>query len=60
MLVARYATVDAVASDAAYVQRLRQLVRHFPHDVDAQVLLAEALLIPVSWDYFHPDGSLKV
>lgn len=60
-LGARYApdpeTADRAALDRAYAEAMREVHRAYPDDVDAAVLLAEAIMDTMPWDYWAPDGS---
>jgi tetratricopeptide (TPR) repeat protein len=42
---------------ARYVNAMRKLAEVYPDDLDAQVLLAEALMIPVRWKWYGKDGK---
>lgn len=50
----------ADSADSAYVAAMERVVGQFPGDADAKALLAEAMMMPISWDYFESDGSPKV
>ncbi|HBY62781.1 MAG TPA: hypothetical protein DEH78_23405, partial [Solibacterales bacterium] len=41
----------------AYIAALRQLAARYPDDLDAATLLAEAIMIPVRWRWWTPDGK---
>lgn len=40
-----------------YVLAMRDLAARMPDDPDAQTLYAEALMIPVRWKWYSPDGK---
>jgi tetratricopeptide (TPR) repeat protein len=42
---------------ASYIQATRALAQRFPDDMDALTLLAEALMIPVRWRWWTPEGK---
>ncbi len=44
------------SAPAKYVQAMQALAAKYPDDPDAQTLLAEALLLPVRWRWYGPDG----
>jgi hypothetical protein len=50
---------DRSALDRAYAAAMRELVRQYPDDLDAQTLLAEALMDTMPWDYWLKDRSPK-
>jgi tetratricopeptide (TPR) repeat protein len=39
-----------------YIEAMRALAGRWPDDLDAQVLLADSLMIPVRWKWYSPDG----
>ncbi len=41
---------------AAYAAAARRLANRYPDDLDAQALLAEALMVPTRWRWWSPDG----
>jgi tetratricopeptide (TPR) repeat protein len=45
--------------DRAYADAMREVAREYPDDLDAQVLLAEALMNTMPWDYWLGDRSPK-
>lgn len=60
-LSARYAappaSADRSALDRAYANRMRELVRQYPDDLEAATLFAEALMDLTPWDYWTRDGK---
>lgn len=42
--------------DSAYADAMRDVVRRFPHDLDAGTLLGEALMVLRPWDHWTRDG----
>jgi len=54
--VAARARCGAKGSDAAYIAAMRRSTIAHPDDLDAQTLLAEALMIPVRWRWFDARG----
>jgi len=61
-MAARYSAelpADRAGLDRAYATALRGLVKQFPDDLDAQTLLAEALMDLMPWDYWAKDRSPK-
>lgn len=50
---------DRSALDQAYAAAMRKVVNQFPDDLDAQTLLAEALMDTMPWDYWTRDRSPK-
>ncbi|MGH8516394.1 MAG: hypothetical protein ACREUE_02935, partial [Panacagrimonas sp.] len=60
-LAQRYAAVPARADrhalDQSYAQAMRDLVARHPHDVDARVLLAEALMDLHPWNFHDRAGA---
>lgn len=51
------ARADRAALDQAYAQAMRDVVARHPHDVDARVLLAEALMDLHPWDFHDRTGE---
>ena len=52
-------TEDHSALDKAYAAGMRELVKQFPDDLDAQAMFAEALMDTMPWDYWAKDRSPK-
>jgi tetratricopeptide (TPR) repeat protein len=50
---------DRVTLDRAYAQAMQEVARENPDDLDAHVLLAEALMNTMPWDYWLGDRSPK-
>jgi tetratricopeptide (TPR) repeat protein len=50
---------DRLALDKAYAEAMREVVKRYPDDLDAQTLLAEALMDTMPWDYWASDRSPK-
>ncbi|HWQ90289.1 MAG TPA: hypothetical protein VN673_01365 [Clostridia bacterium] len=50
---------DRSALDKAYAVAMRKVAASYPDDLDAQTLLAEALMDTMPWDYWHKDRSPK-
>jgi hypothetical protein len=50
---------DRSALDKAYAAAMRELVKEYPDDLDAQTLFAEALMDTMPWDYWLKDRSPK-
>ncbi|HYG36913.1 MAG TPA: hypothetical protein VEC99_19125 [Clostridia bacterium] len=50
---------DRSALDKAYAHAMRGVVQAYPDDLDAQTLLAEALMDTMPWDYWAKDRSPK-
>jgi tetratricopeptide (TPR) repeat protein len=50
---------DRTTLDRAFATAMRELVREYPDDVDAQTLFAEALMDTMPWDYWQGDRSPK-
>jgi hypothetical protein len=46
--------------DERYIEAMEKLHNQYPTDSDVAVLLAEALLMPISWDYYTSEGSPRV
>ena len=46
---------DRANLDRAYAEAMREVARQYPDDLDARVLLAEALLNTMTWDYWVGD-----
>jgi len=42
--------------DSAYADAMRDVVRRFPHDLDAATLYGEALMVLRPWDHWTRDG----
>ncbi len=47
---------DRAARDRAYADAMRDVVRRFPHDLDAATMYAEALMDLRPWNYWMRDG----
>jgi hypothetical protein len=45
------------ALDSTYADAMREVVREFPHDLDAATLFAEALMVLRPWDQWQRDGT---
>jgi tetratricopeptide (TPR) repeat protein len=61
-LAARYQAEhkdDRLALDKAFATAMRQLVKQYPDDLDAQVIFAESLMNTMPWDYWTRDRSPK-
>jgi tetratricopeptide (TPR) repeat protein len=61
-LAARYQekfVEDRSALDKAYAAAMRKVTKAYPDDLDAQTLLAEALMDTMPWDYWKSDRSPK-
>lgn len=50
---------DRAALDKAFADAMRQLVKQYPDDLDAQVLFAESLMDTMPWDYWTRDRAPK-
>ena len=50
---------DRAPLDRAYADAMREVTKAHPDDLDAQTLLAEALMDTTPWDYYRPDGRPK-
>ncbi len=50
---------DRSALDRAFAAAMRELANAYPDDLDAQTLLAEALMNTMPWDYWAKDRSPK-
>lgn len=50
---------NRAALDRDYADAMRELVKKYPDDVDAQTLFAEALMDTMPWDYWLKDRSPK-
>jgi len=48
---------DRSALDLAYVEAARQVVHAFPDDLDAQVVLCEAIMNTMPWNYWTPEKA---
>jgi tetratricopeptide (TPR) repeat protein len=53
------ATADRAALDRAYADAMREVSRHFPDDLDAATLFADALMNLRPWNLWKPDGSMQ-
>jgi tetratricopeptide (TPR) repeat protein len=40
-----------------YVAAMRKVAERWPDDLDAQILLADSLMVPVRWHWYSPDGT---
>jgi tetratricopeptide (TPR) repeat protein len=61
-LVNRYApppVKDRSALDRAFADAMREVMRQFPDDAEAQTLFAESLMDLSPWDYWLPNGDPK-
>lgn len=61
-LAARYEAQpreDRAPLDRAFADAMRELVRAYPDDLDAQVCFAEALMNTMPWDYWTKDRMPK-
>lgn len=62
-LATRYSTdltlADRPALDLAYADAMRALVKNYPNDPNIRTMLAEALMVIHSWDYWNGDGRPK-
>jgi tetratricopeptide (TPR) repeat protein len=45
------------ADPSRYIRAMHDLAARWPDDPDAQTLYAEALMIPVRWKWYGPDGK---
>jgi hypothetical protein len=50
---------DRSSLDKAYAAAMREVVKQFPDDLDAQTLFADALMNTMPWDYWQKDRSPK-
>ena len=50
---------DRSALDKAYAAAMREVVKEYSDDLDAQTLFAEALMDTMPWDYWAKDRSPK-
>jgi tetratricopeptide (TPR) repeat protein len=50
---------DRLALDKAFAQAMRELVRTYPDDLNAQTLFAESLMNTMPWDYWTRDRTPK-
>jgi tetratricopeptide (TPR) repeat protein len=50
---------DRLALDQAFAGAMRELVKQYPDDLDAQTLFAESLMNTMPWDYWTKDRSPK-
>ncbi len=59
-MAARYAATpeaaDRPALDSAYADAMRDVVRRYPHDLDAGALFGEALMVLRPWDHWTSEG----
>src|SRR3569833_1236054 len=61
-LALRYESADSTQrsrQDSAYVRGLRKVVAAHPHNLEARVLYADALMNLSPWNYWYPDGSMR-
>jgi hypothetical protein len=60
-MATRYARVPTGANrtrlDSAYARAMHDVVRRFPHDLDAGTLYGESLMVLRAWDYWAADGE---
>jgi len=50
---------DRLALDKAFAGAMRELVKQYPDDLDAQTLFAESLMNTMPWDYWTRDRAPK-
>jgi tetratricopeptide (TPR) repeat protein len=50
---------DRAPLDQAYADSMREVAKHYPDDLDAQTLFAEALMDTSPWNYWQPDLTPK-
>jgi tetratricopeptide (TPR) repeat protein len=50
---------DRTSLDKAFADSMRELVRQYPDDLDAQTMLAESLMNTMPWDYWTRDRTPK-
>lgn len=50
---------DRSALNLAYASAMREVAQHYPDDLDAATLLAEALMDTTPWDYWEANGEPK-
>jgi tetratricopeptide (TPR) repeat protein len=50
---------DRLALDKAFAAAMRELVKQFPDDLDAQTFFAESLMNTMPWDYWTRDRTPK-
>lgn len=50
---------DRSSLDRAYADAMKELVRQYPEDLDAQALYGEALMDTTPWDYWQDNGTPK-
>jgi tetratricopeptide (TPR) repeat protein len=50
---------DRLALDKAFARAMRELVKQYPDDLDAQVIFAESLMNTMPWDYWTRDRTPK-
>jgi tetratricopeptide (TPR) repeat protein len=57
----RYARVPRESQrarlDSAYARAMHEVVRRYPHDLDAATLYGEAMMVLRPWNYWTPDGE---
>ncbi|WNC70166.1 hypothetical protein RI845_08500 [Thalassotalea nanhaiensis] len=62
-LARRYSTdeslIDRAELDQAYAEAMQELVSIYPDDPNIRTMLAEALMVIHSWDYWYGDGRPK-
>jgi len=60
-MAARYAPIpteeNRAVLDSAYADALRDVVRRFPHDLDAGAFFGEAVMVLRPWDHWTADGQ---
>jgi len=60
-MAVRYSRVPRAATrtrlDRAYARAMHDVVRRFPHDLDAGTLYGESLMVLRAWDYWTADGE---
>lgn len=52
-------TKDRAPLDLAYAEAMREVAKAYPDDLDASVLLVEALMDTMPWDYWTPAQEPK-
>jgi tetratricopeptide (TPR) repeat protein len=45
------------ADPSRYIRAMHDLAAKYPDDLDAQTLYADALMVPVRWRWYTPDGK---
>jgi hypothetical protein len=55
--VAAVATRCPAYDPGRYIEGMRKLSEQYPDDLDAATIYAEALMIPVRWQWWQADGS---